>query len=46
MLIKILKNYRVDTDYGMDDMRLGLDITLRCASGYKIKMYSRRKSDH
>lgn len=41
-LMKIMKNYRLDADYTMDDIKLRLEIVLRSASGYKIKMYSRR----
>ncbi|KAK7595043.1 hypothetical protein V9T40_001476 [Parthenolecanium corni] len=43
-LMKILKNYRLETDYTMNDIKLRLEIVMRSASGYKIKIYSRREN--
>lgn len=43
-LMKILKNYRLETDYTMDDIKIRLEVVIRSASGYKIKMYSRKES--
>ncbi|XKL64201.1 hypothetical protein PGB90_004287 [Kerria lacca] len=43
-LSMILRKYILTTDVKLEDIKLVVDLLLRSASGYKVKMYSRNKN--
>lgn len=39
---KIIQNYKLETDVTLNDIQLKVDLLLRSANGYKIKLFTRK----